>query len=144
PHVLEPAWDHDPERYERELTRVFRPAWHCGPTLNDLPRAGAFITCELLGVALLLRRANGRVYAFRNACAHRFSALCSEARGHIAELRCPYHGWTYADDGTLTHIPDSESFRSPPGKTPLIGRVKLSALPLRCVGKLVFVSLADD
>jgi choline monooxygenase len=143
PHVLDPAWYHDPELHERELAQVFRPGWHCVATLDDLPNDGDFVTCELLGVALLLRRANGRVFAFRNACAHRFSALCTDARGHAAQLRCPYHGWTYDDAGLLTHIPDADSFRSPPGKTPLVGRVKLSALSLACVGNLVFVSLAE-
>jgi phenylpropionate dioxygenase-like ring-hydroxylating dioxygenase large terminal subunit len=144
PHVLEPACYHDPSWHERELARVFRPGWQCVATLDELPDEGDYVTCELFGVPLLLRRAGGQVRAFRNACAHRFSALCLTPRGRSASLRCPYHGWTYADDGALTHVPDPASFASPPGKTTLIGRVKLTQHAVACAGQLVFVSLAEQ
>ncbi|WP_181232903.1 aromatic ring-hydroxylating oxygenase subunit alpha [Enhygromyxa salina] len=144
PHVLEPGCYHDPGWYERELAAVFRPGWHCVATLDELPREGDFVTRELFGAPLLLRRAGGQVRAFRNVCAHRFSALCLAPSGRAASLRCPYHGWTYADDGALTCVPDPASFASPPGKSALIGRVKLTAHPVACAGQLVFVSLAEQ
>ncbi|KIG17003.1 Phenylpropionate dioxygenase [Enhygromyxa salina] len=144
PHVLEPACYHEPSWHERELAAVFRPGWQCVATLDELPREGDYVTRELLGVPLLLRRAGGQVRAFRNVCAHRFAALCSAPKGRAASLRCPYHGWTYADDGALTHIPDPGSFASPPGKPALIGRVKLTAVEVACAGQLVFVSLAKQ
>ena len=35
-------------------------------------------------------------------CAHRGTLLCEGESGQLVrlEIRCPYHGWTYATDGT--------------------------------------------
>ena len=38
---------------------------------------------------------------FFNRCRHRGNLVCHRDRGNGHELRCPYHGWTYAKHGAL-------------------------------------------
>jgi phenylpropionate dioxygenase-like ring-hydroxylating dioxygenase large terminal subunit len=59
--------------------------------------------------ALLVRAADGRVRAFRNACRHRATRLV-DAPCTAKAMVCPYHGWTYALDGALLHAPHADAF----------------------------------
>ena len=44
--------------------------------------------------------------AFYNVCRHRGSRICDEESGEVrTHLRCPYHAWGYALDGTLVTTP---------------------------------------
>jgi choline monooxygenase len=43
---------------------------------------------------------------FFNVCRHHAAAVAAPGDGVAAALRCPYHGWTYALDGSLIGTPD--------------------------------------
>ena len=44
--------------------------------------------------------------AFYNVCRHRGSRICDDESGEVrTHLRCPYHAWGYALDGTLVTTP---------------------------------------
>jgi len=64
----------------------------------------------------LLRDREGTARGFHNACRHRGTELCSQASGQFERsIRCPYHSWTYALDGSLIGAPnmkDVEGFRA--------------------------------
>jgi glycine betaine catabolism A len=62
-----------------------------------------------VGSALLVRAADNRVRAFRNACRHRATRLV-DAPCTAKAVVCPYHGWTYALDGALLHAPHADAF----------------------------------
>ncbi|MEZ4442685.1 MAG: aromatic ring-hydroxylating dioxygenase subunit alpha [Polyangiaceae bacterium] len=143
PHVLAPACYHDVRHHERELERVLRPRWHVVATLDELAEPGDFVTAELLGEPLLIRRGAHGLEAFSNVCPHRYSQLSAAPRGRMPRLRCGYHGWCFDDRGTLTDLPDAPSFASPPGKRPLVGRLALARHRVATLGPLVLVSLGD-
>jgi choline monooxygenase len=44
--------------------------------------------------------------AFYNVCRHHAAAVMTEPEGKAAQLRCPYHGWTYSLAGELKGTPD--------------------------------------
>jgi phenylpropionate dioxygenase-like ring-hydroxylating dioxygenase large terminal subunit len=56
PHLLPPAAYHDAEHHRREVDAPFRRGWHFVATLDELPNPGDFVTRELVGTPLLLRR----------------------------------------------------------------------------------------
>jgi hypothetical protein len=43
---------------------------------------------------------------FFNVCRHHAAAVMTEPEGKAAQLRCPYHGWTYSLEGELKGTPD--------------------------------------
>jgi choline monooxygenase len=139
PHVLAPREYSSAQMHEREIERLFLPAWHCVGSLADLPREGDFFTVELLGHPLLVRRMNGEVHCFLNVCAHRHCLLTCEPRGNHPRLSCQYHGWEYDADGTTRRIPDARSFR-PFSKE----QASLKKYRTETCGQLIFVTLSDE
>ncbi len=78
---------------------------------SQLPSAGDFITVNFAGPPLLIvRGADGALRAFLNTCRHRGAIVTTDAYGHRSSFVCPYHGWTYALDGALSHITDAAAF----------------------------------
>ncbi len=104
-----PAWCYTSQDFlDRELTRVFRPAWASLGRADRLAAPGDYAALELAGVPLLLLRDNsGDLRAFANSCRHRGTKLL-EGRGRCRTVTCPFHGWVYGLDGALVHATDME------------------------------------
>src|SRR5205085_2872622 len=62
----------------------------------------------------IVRKHDGDVHAFHNACLHRGRRLAEGCGSFDGMIRCPYHGWCYALDGRLVDVPDREEFPSLP------------------------------
>ena len=70
---------------------------------------------EVAGESVLLTRDDaGALHGHANVCRHRGSQVvphlpgAAPAPGPAASLRCPYHSWTYALDGSLLRAPHTE------------------------------------
>jgi nitrite reductase/ring-hydroxylating ferredoxin subunit len=70
----------------------------------------AYVCSNLAGWPLFAwRDAHGTLRAFHNICRHQSMPMLKAGCGALEKLRCPYHGWTYAQDGRLTHAAPSVS-----------------------------------
>ncbi|MBL7490114.1 aromatic ring-hydroxylating dioxygenase subunit alpha [Frankia sp. AgB1.9] len=96
------------EVFAREQERIFERLWTCAVHGSDLAEPGQFRTVPVGQENVLITRAlDGAVHAFLNVCRHRGARLCVETAGRTRRtLRCPYHAWTYALDGTLVAAPN--------------------------------------
>ena len=112
-----PGWVYrDPEYFRVEMDRLIRPSWQIVCHANDIPDAGDWRTLELLGESVIvIRGGDGVARAFANVCRHRGSRLVDGEAGCAKRLTCPYHAWTYADDGRLVGVPSREDY---PGLDP--------------------------
>jgi phenylpropionate dioxygenase-like ring-hydroxylating dioxygenase large terminal subunit len=45
-----------------------------------------------------------------SSCTHRGTQLVEEAAGRQSRFTCPYHSWTFGEDGSLLSAPDFEQF----------------------------------
>lgn len=102
----------DAERFARERAILFRSFPVAIRFSADMAKPGDFVTHDLSGVPLVaVRGRDGVLRAFVNACRHRGTRVEWETcgRGERAFI-CPYHAWTYGDDGALAHIPHEEGF----------------------------------
>ncbi|HEX6737655.1 MAG TPA: aromatic ring-hydroxylating dioxygenase subunit alpha [Vicinamibacteria bacterium] len=125
----------DPEVLELEQRVIFDHAWVPVAHEADLQRPGDWARAPLRGEHLVvLRGADLELAALHAVCAHRGTLLCEGDAGRIAglELRCPYHGWTYATDGTLL---------SSPGRPPSAPAVGLPRARVAVHAGVVFVNL---
>ncbi len=98
------------KRFAAEMHLVLRryPTPFCPSAA--LPDAGSYLAREAAGTPILaVRGDDGRVRAFRNACRHRGTML-AEGAGCEKAFVCRYHGWTYALDGALRHVPHEYGF----------------------------------
>src|SRR5438094_706297 len=102
-------WYTDPAMLEAERRSVFGRTWQAVGHADWVADPGSYFGCEIAGEPVLVARgADRRLRAFSNVCRHR-GALLAEARpcqGPV--VRCPYHGWTYALDGSLFSQPEFE------------------------------------
>ena len=66
---------------------------------------------EVVGVpVIILRNKKGKISAFLNACRHRGAALVEPGTGNQKRFSCPYHGWTYNDEGALMGVASAHEF----------------------------------
>ena len=97
---------HDPEVHALEVERVFRDEWVFVGTEQELPEPGDSQVFELAGESVvLLRGRDGKVRALSNNCRHRGTPLVDDGFTSGTALVCPYHGWSYDDQGRLTGVP---------------------------------------
>jgi Rieske 2Fe-2S family protein len=114
---LPAGWNCDPDRAALEHEVIFRRTWQFVCHVADLPAAGTAARFDCAGSsAFVLKTRSGTIAAFLNACRHRGARLV-EGDAHTglaycvdAQVRCPYHGWTYDETGSLTSIPEAQDF----------------------------------
>lgn len=125
-HVRPVTFYTDEAQFARERANLFRRLPVAIGYSADVAKPGDFVTHDLSGVPLLaVRGRDGKLRAFVNACRHRGTRVEWEAcgRGKRAFV-CPYHAWTYGDDGALAHIPHEEGF-------PGLDRARRGLVPVR-------------
>lgn len=78
---------------------------------GDLKSSGDFFTCDDFGIPVLATRdPSGQFRAFVNACRHRGVRVANESRGNSNRFMCPFHNWTYSNEGALVGIPRANDF----------------------------------
>lgn len=111
PVPLEPY--RSPAFYVAERDQIFKRSWLVVGREEDIPNPGDFAlkTIEIAGASVLLTRSKGGdVRAFHNTCSHRGTQVVIEETGNASRFVCPYHNWTYGNDGRLIGIPDERAF----------------------------------
>lgn len=100
-----------PQLAKREWESLFRNHPQVIGFSGDLPAPGDFFTVEDFGSPVLATRdRDGKFRAFVNACRHRGARVTTQPRGHRNRFVCPYHAWSYTNEGELAAIPQPEHF----------------------------------
>jgi nitrite reductase/ring-hydroxylating ferredoxin subunit len=123
-----------------ELERLWSRVWQVACREEELPASGDFVEYTIGDDSILIvRDERGRIGAFHNTCLHRGTRLADEI-GAFPDgcIRCPYHGWRYAFDGRLVHVPDREEFTNLPDE------MRLREVRAECFGGFVFVNMDLD
>ncbi len=98
-----------PERFERERAMILRRKPVIAAQSSELEGERAFLAKNFLGLPVLLTRdENKTVRAFLNVCRHRGAKLERETSGCKRIFTCPYHGWSWTNQGELRAVPQEE------------------------------------
>jgi len=101
-YALDREFYEDPEIYRRDIERIYLRAWLYAGHVSEIPGKGDYFLYKVSGEeVIVLRGDDDEIHAMMNVCRHRGSRVCLEAKGSAKRLSCPYHGWTYALDGSL-------------------------------------------
>ncbi len=136
-YALERAFYMDPAIFERDRGHVLRNHWVLAAHASQLANPGDFRLFDIAGEnVILIRGRDGRIHGHYNVCRHRGSRVLLHPSGNASSMTCPYHGWTYAQDGSLRaamHMPDG------------FDRTRFGLMPcrVRVLEGLVFVCLGD-
>ncbi len=113
------------EYLELEKEEIFRKEWVCLGRVAEVPKRGDYFATQLLDEPLIVARGqDDKVRVLSNVCRHRSSVIV-EGQGNTKHFVCPYHAWSYANDGQLARAPymdkvkgfDVKSCRLPEFKT---------------------------
>lgn len=114
------------------MGKVMRRYWHPVACSDQLPEPNCKpLRVELLGERLVVfRDSAGKVGVLQEHCMHRGASL---ALGRVEEggLRCLYHGWKFAVDGTILDTPNNPDPR-------VRERLKQPCFPVREEGGLIW------
>ncbi|WP_257556814.1 aromatic ring-hydroxylating dioxygenase subunit alpha [Sphingobium sp. CFD-2] len=111
PVPLEPYKSKD--FFELEKETIFGRAWLYVCREEEIPAPGSFIVKDILpfGISALITHTKaGRIQAFYNSCPHRGSIVVKAPEGNASRFSCPYHRWTFSNEGDLLGVPDKENF----------------------------------
>ncbi len=136
-----PGWAYtDPAVFEREREAIFFTSWHYAGALENLTKAGDYVTARLLDQSVVvIRGKDGKLRGFYNVCQHRAHELV-RGRGSAKVITCPYHAWSYHADGNLRTARGSE-------KVPGFDKDQFCLKPVKVeefAGKFVFYNLDLD
>ena len=100
-----------PEIAEREWNEFFGKMPQLIGLSGRLPENGSFFAVDDFGVPVLATRGKDGVFrAFLNICRHRAVRLVSEEAGRASKFTCPFHAWTYSNEGDLIAVPQEKDF----------------------------------
>jgi nitrite reductase/ring-hydroxylating ferredoxin subunit len=103
---------YDQAIFDAEMDRVWGRSWQWVCREEHIPEAGDHYVYEVGHLSfIVVRQDDGSVKGFVNSCLHRGTKLrpC-EGFGSAADLRCRYHGWTWANSGALKSVPCAWDF----------------------------------
>lgn len=96
----------DPELYQRELERIFAKSWIFVGHESELRDPGDYAR-RYIGEDpyIFVRDEEGEIHVLFDSCCHRGAQFSRAEQGNTSHFRCPYHGWTYRNDGSLLGMP---------------------------------------
>jgi choline monooxygenase len=102
-------WYFDERIAQLERDTVFAGTWQVVGRADQVREKGQFFTADVAGEPLLVARGeDGILRAFYNVCRHHAATVVTEPEGSAKQFRCPYHGWTYDNDGALKGMVEFE------------------------------------
>jgi nitrite reductase/ring-hydroxylating ferredoxin subunit len=95
----------DQQVFDLEMVRIFERCWVYIGAESEVESPGDFKLTTMGQRQIILSRAeDGGLYVFENRCPHRGAAICQRDYGNTRFFRCPYHGWTFRNDGSLAAV----------------------------------------
>jgi Rieske 2Fe-2S family protein len=103
-------WYNSGDVLAAEQRNLFSRSWALVGTIEEMAKPGDYITARIGNAPLVVVRGpDGELRAFHNICRHRGMTLL-EGSGRLGRyITCPYHQWSFALDGPLAQVPQSDS-----------------------------------
>src|SRR4028119_2259454 len=99
----------DEEIFELEMTHIFEGNWVYLAHESQVPNPGDYFTTFIGRQPVVITRdKSGELHCLINACAHRGAMLCRRKTDNRMTLTCPFHGWTFRNDGALLKVKDPD------------------------------------
>ena len=108
--------------FDAEIEKIWKKTWQWVCREDHIPEPGDYYTYEVAHLSyVVVRQQDMTVKGFVNSCLHRSTKFKKgEGIGSAPNIRCPYHGWTWNNDGSLKSVPCAWDFAHvDPAKTGL-------------------------
>ncbi|GAB3700327.1 benzoate 1,2-dioxygenase large subunit [Corynebacterium nasicanis] len=99
----------DQEIFDLEMKYIFEGNWIFLAHESQIPEVGDYFTTNIGRQPVVITRGkDGELNCLINACSHRGAMLCRKKVDNRTTLTCPFHGWTFSNDGTLLKVKDEK------------------------------------
>ena len=99
----------DEDIFELEMKHIFEGNWVYLAHETQVPNPGDYFTTYIGRQPVVITRdRGGKLNCLINACSHRGAMLCRRKTDNRTTLTCPFHGWTFRNDGALLKVKDPE------------------------------------
>jgi benzoate/toluate 1,2-dioxygenase alpha subunit len=106
----------DPDLFELEMKYIFEGNWIYLAHESQLANNNDYLTMYMGRQPVIISRdRNGQLHAVINACAHRGAMVCRRNKDNRSTWTCPFHGWTYSNDGRLLKVKEAKGAGYPEG-----------------------------
>ncbi len=147
----QPHIDNGTERYSKdgyfsrdymaaEWQKLWTQSWLIAGVTADLENVGDFFIFEIAEESIIITRTDEGIKAFYNVCSHRGSKLVWDERGNRKVFVCPFHSWSFHNNGELRRITDEETFQ------PEVIAHRPGLTPVNCAvhAGIIFISMEDN
>ena len=95
--------------YDEEMEKIFGRAWLMVAHESLVPKKNDFFLSYMgQDPVIVTRDSENKVHVILNMCRHRGNRVTRADDGNAKRFMCTYHGWTFENDGRLTHIPGEQ------------------------------------
>ena len=135
----------DPEIFTAERDRLFAASWVFLAHESEIPDPGDYVVRRVLADSFIVARDEaGVIRVMFNMCLHRGMQVCRAEMGNASHFRCPYHAWTYRNDGRLAGVPFHREAYGGEDGFPRAGQSLLPAPSMATHNGLIFISGDPD
>lgn len=144
--LVEPSRVHssvyyDERIFQDELDRIWYRTWVYVGHESEIPNRNDYVTKSIGPTPILMvRDRTGEVRLLLNKCPHRGNQLCAYQGGNRTTFTCPYHSWTFSNDGQLMGFAFPDGYEGCDRKAFGLGRVPRIGI----YRGLIFGSFAED
>lgn len=127
--------------FQDELDRIWYRTWVYVGHESEIPNRNDYVTKSIGPTPILMVRDRmGEVRLLLNKCPHRGNQLCAYQGGNRTTFTCPYHSWTFSNDGQLIGFAFPDGYEGCDRKAFGLGRVPRIGI----YRGLIFGSFAED
>jgi phenylpropionate dioxygenase-like ring-hydroxylating dioxygenase large terminal subunit len=132
----------DQSIFELECQKIFSKAWVYLAHESEVPDPGDYVLRYIVyDPFIVVRDEHGEVQALLNHCRHKGMQVCRSEVGNASHFRCPYHGWTYRNDGALVGVPaQKDAYGDALDKA----RLGLHGLRVQSYNGMLFGTMSED
>jgi phenylpropionate dioxygenase-like ring-hydroxylating dioxygenase large terminal subunit len=96
----------DPAIFALERERLFPRTYQFLAHESEVPKPGDFVVRRIVDDSFIVSRGeDAAIHVVLNMCRHKGMQICRAETGNASHFRCPYHAWTYRNDGRLVGVP---------------------------------------
>jgi methanesulfonate monooxygenase large subunit len=109
-HYVDARIYNDPQIFEEEKERVFKPSWIIACHESEVPNVHDYrlFTHPTGAPLIIVRGEDKKVRGFYNICPHRGNAILYDPSGNAKRLTCIFHQWSFDAQGACVDISRAE------------------------------------
>jgi benzoate/toluate 1,2-dioxygenase alpha subunit len=100
----------DQQIFDLEMKYIFEGNWMFLAHESQIPEAGDYYTQTMGRQPIIITRdKNNELHGLINSCSHRGAMLCRRKTGNQNTFTCPFHAWTFSNNGKLLKAKDENT-----------------------------------